>query len=109
MSAMLPLSMKSFITVLSLQSQSSVFSLHWVRELADTFYFHRHRVARRDRPDACRGAGRNDVARLEGHDERDEFDEVIDRKNQMGGAGGLAALAVHPALDRDRIAVHPGG
>src|ERR1043166_1076467 len=100
MSAILPESMNSFMSILC---------LHGVAELADAFHVHRHRVAGGDRTDALWSAGRNDVAWLEGHDERDEFYEVLDRENQMGGTRGLPALAVHPRLDRARVAVQSGG
>ena len=75
MSLMLPLSMNSFIRLRLLTG---------LNELADTLDAHRDDVAICDRTDAGRRAGRNDVAWLERHDERDELDQVFDAEDQLG-------------------------
>src|SRR2546428_1884766 len=93
MSLMLPVSTNSFITT------PSDFRLDGVHELADAFHPDRHGVAAGQRPDAGWRAGCDDVARLERHDERDEFDDVLDGKNQMRRRRRLPPFAVHPALN----------
>src|SRR5690349_22644346 len=100
-SLMWPVSMNSFM--------ESSLALNRIGEFADAFDLHRDRVAGGERTDAFGGAGRDDVAGLERHHEGDELDQVLDRKDQVSGAGRLAALAVDEAFDAARIAVQAGG
>ena len=53
-----------------------------------------------ERADARRRAGRDDIARLERHHERDELDQMLDPKDQLRGRRGLPPLAVDPASRR---------
>ena len=100
MSLMLPVSTKSFIR----DSAST-----GLRKFADAFDGDRDHVAVRERPDAGRRAGGNDVARLERHDEGDVLDEVLDAEDQLRGGRRWRTCAVHPRLDRARLAVAPNG
>src|SRR5260221_2148113 len=99
MSAMLPESMNSFMSVLC---------FHGIGEFANALDLHGHRVPGRQRADALRRAGRNDVAGLERHHERDELNEEVDRKDQVPRVRRLTPIAVHPAFDAARVAVEPG-
>ena len=96
MSLMLPVSMNSFIVNLTVRAADRD-----CVKLADAFDAHRHDVAwHRAGPTPGRRARRNDVARLERHHESDVLDEELDRKDQVGRARVLAALAVDASFDR---------
>src|SRR4051794_38665431 len=100
MSLILPESMKSFMT-------TPLLGLNWIGELADAFDLDRDTIAAGQRADPFGRAGRDDVARLERHHERDELDQVLDRKNQVVGARPLPPLPVDPPFDAARRAVEP--
>src|SRR3954467_15853147 len=89
-SLMLPGSMKIFIRPL--------FVLNRIRELADALNGDRDRIARDERADPFRRAGRDDVPRLERHHERDVFDDVLDREDELRRARSLTPLTVDPTL-----------
>ena len=62
-------------------------------------HLHHHAIAGRQRADARRRAGGNDVARIQRHEPRDVLDQVRHREDQLARVGVVTPLAVHPAFD----------
>src|SRR5450759_5526226 len=114
-----PESMNSFMTFLSpgLQTRPTRAArgaplLHWIGQLADARHLDGDTVARRERTDAGRCAGRDDVPRQQRHHVRDVGDQLVDRKHQLRGRRRLPAHAVDPAFDADataRVVIDAGG
>src|SRR6476646_8492167 len=95
MSLMLPESMNSFMA-------SPYLVFNRVGQFADAFDLDGDGIPRGQRPDPLGRAGRDDVAGFERHHERDELNQVIDRKDQVLRARPLAALPVDPSFDHPR-------
>src|SRR5574343_1279836 len=76
-----------------------------VDQAADAFDFSFDHVARLDVRQAFRRAGQDDVARIQGHEGRQVFDQRRDDENHVGGRAFLRRLAVDARrqLERHRI------
>ena len=73
--------------------------MNGVGEQADAGDLDLYDVAVTERPDAGRGTGGDQIARLERHDAADERHQERNREVHVGGRGPLALLAVDPADD----------